>query len=169
MEIIEYRTENNASVDLGTLTSPRMPLADYALAHRSLVILCHDAFIAHEGGILLIHRRNHPAKDILWPLGGRVDRGVPIEESLRRKVKRESNLDLINIRCLGVSRTFFSTEPFGHNRGTDTFNIVYFAEGVGKVNLDNDHEKPVVVYPERMSSTEYDQLHPYVREYLQKI
>lgn len=169
MKIIEYSTENNLNVDLGKLVSEAMPLADYAFAHKSMVVLCHDAFIAYDGGILLIHRRNYPARDILWPLGGRVDRGVPIEESLRRKVKKESNLDLVNIKCLGASRTFFYTEPFGHGRGTDTFNIVYFAEGVGKIQLDKDHEKPIVVHPDQMPSEEYDQLHPYVREYLDKI
>lgn len=145
-----------------------MSPSDYTKAHRSTVILCHDVFIEYQGGILLIYRKNYPAKDILWPLGGRVERGVPVEDSLKKKVKRESNLDLAGLRIVGFSRTFFLTDPFGHNHGTDTFNIVYFGKGVGILELDADHEKPTIIQPHQMQQAK-ETLHPYVSHFLGKL
>lgn len=165
----EYIVENFSVVDLTRLTSVPMPYADYMQAHRSLVILCHDVFIEYNGGVLLIHRKNYPAKDILWPIGGRVERGIPTEVSLKQKVKNECNLDITDLQILGFSRTFFSTEPFGHNKGTDTFNIVYFGRGVGKIKLDGDHEKPTILYPHEIANDFGIELHPYVYDYLEMI
>jgi len=64
----EYNIENG-KVDIKKLISPNMPENDYITAHRSLVIPCHDIFIKYDNGILLVKRKEHPVKDILWPMG----------------------------------------------------------------------------------------------------
>lgn len=133
-----------------------------------MVLSCHDIFVKYKGGILLVKRNNSPAKNILWPIGGRIKRGVETEKSLIQKVKQESNLDLKNIKYLGVARTFFETEPFGHRRGTDSINLVYFGEGIGKLKLDDLHEEPTIFSKDKYKKFKQN-LHPYIRDFMDLI
>lgn len=142
---------------------------DYKSAHQSLVIFCHDIFIKYKGGILLIIRNNEPAKNLYWPIGGRVLRGVSVEDSLRIKTKEECNLEIFNLHFLEFARTYFSMDPFGHQKGTDTINAVYFAEGSGDLSLDKLHEKPTILDPQNLDNDLMNKLHPYVNYYLHQI
>ncbi|MEW6407295.1 MAG: NUDIX domain-containing protein [Patescibacteria group bacterium] len=162
----EYKFENGDVVDMKQLEAPPIIRADYNKAHQGLVIPCHDVFIQCEGGILLVRRLDFPAKNILWPLGGRIERGKTIEDSLRKKIRDEAGLELGDIVEIGYARTFFKTDPFGHNRGTDTINFVFFGRGKGTLSLDESHKNPTIVLP-RDYYTEYrDDLHPYVRRFM---
>ena len=165
----EYAIEDGTEVSREDLTAPRMDLEDYEKAHQHLIIPCHDVFINHKERILLVNRDNFPAKDILWPIGGRSKRGIHLEDSLRAIVKGECNLDLTNINYLGTARTLFRTSPFNHHgRGTDTINAVYFADSTGEIKLDGLHSSPTL-----LSSGEYhlirERLHPYVRDHMDLI
>ncbi len=163
----EYAVENGKPVDLKELEASALQLSSYKITHQSLPIACHDVFIDYRGGILLVTRNSNPARGALWPLGGRVQRGTGTEESLRMKVLKESNLKLEGIVEIGHARTFFGTDPFNHNRGTDTINFVYTAQCKGALRLDGDHRNPVLITP-RMHTTEFKAaLHPYVRDFLE--
>jgi ADP-ribose pyrophosphatase YjhB (NUDIX family) len=164
----EYRTEQGKRVDLSKLRAEPMAKDDYAKAHEGLVIPCHDVFIEYNGGILLIKRHIFPAINILWPLGGRIQRGMPIEDSLRKKIWDEAHLRLDDIQELGVGRTFWETAPFPHGRGTDTMNVVFYARGRGELKLDMNHDEPTIVLPHTYKGTFRRDLHPYVREYMDK-
>ncbi len=179
----EFHIEDNKPVDLKRLQTERMSQDQFITAHKSLILVCHDCFIEYKGGILLVTRNNLPAKDILWPIGGRAIRGLTIEKSLENKVKEECNLDITKVQFLGCSRTTFQTDPFGHGKGTDSFNIVYFAHGTGELRLDKLHKSPALIVPNKTpqlleknhgcSILVYTQelknkLHPYVQEYLDK-
>lgn len=146
-----------------------MPLDVYKQAHEGLVILCHDVFIEFEGAILLVNRDNHPAKDLLWPIGGRVLRGMSVEASLKAKVKEECGLELYDIKELGKARTYFGTEPFGHDKGTDTFNLVYYAKGRGELVLDELHSQPLFVAKEDYSLDFKEKLSLYVRDFMDMV
>jgi hypothetical protein len=163
--IKEYRIENGMSVDMSKLESEMLSNEIYAQAHRGLVIPCHDIFLQYDNGILLVKRKNFPAKDILWPVGGRIGRGISTENSLRMIVQRECNLQIGNIEEIGHARTFFTTDPIGHGRGTDTLNIVYKGIGIGILNLDKSHEEPTIVTQKTYPQIR-DTLHPYVRDHL---
>ena len=165
----EYLFENGSEVDLNKLKSPKFPFIKYIDAHKSLVILCHDVFVEYQGGILLIRRNNYPAKNTLWPLGGRIERGITILDSLKKKVLIESNVELYDIKFIGHARTFFETEPFGHGRGTDTFNLVYYAKGKGKLKLDDDHSEPTIITKKDLQELYSKCLHPYVNDFLKTI
>ena len=165
----EYAIENGKEVDLEQLKTGFVKEEDYVIAHKNTVILCHDVLIKYDSGILLVVRDNVPAKDILWPIGGRVLRGVPTEESLRRKVKVECGLDLENIRFVGCGRTIFRTEPFGHGKGTDTLNLMFVADGIGELNLDNLHNQPLIVTTEMYTEEFKKKLHSYVRDFVDKV
>ena len=164
----EYAVEEGKKVDLKKLQTGLMPDEEYPLAHQYLPIACHDVFIEYQGGILLIVRDNLPAKDILWMIGGRLQRGMPILDSLKKKVKQECGLEINNIVELGTGRTLFTTNPFGHGKGTDTLNWVYFAQGKGKLKLDTLHKKPLIVRPADYTSSFRKSLHPYVRDFMDK-
>jgi hypothetical protein len=164
---MQETTTESGKIDVKKLQVPLMPLSDYRKSHENLVIACHDVFMEYDGGILLVVRDNVPAKGFLWPIGGRIEKGVPILESLKKKVKAESNLSISNIKELGSARTLFATDPFGHGKGTDTLNIAFFAKASGKVKLDGLHKDPTIVKPKDYAKLR-DSLHPYVREFMDK-
>lgn len=158
----EY-AEENGPVDLKKLQSGPLDFNTYSRAHQHLPIFCHDVIIQYQGGLLLVIRNNYPAKNIYWVIGGRVQRGVSIINSLRQKVREECGLELENIKELGVARTFFQTDPFGHGKGTDTFNIMYYAQGKGTLKLDKFHQKPMLLTPATYTSAFRKSLHPYIQ------
>ena len=160
----EYPIEHD-EVDLRPLQTGRMNPAEYGFVHPRTCLPCHDAFIEYQGGILLVKRLNPPIIDALWPIGGLVMRGVPIEESMRAKVRAESGLELDDLTELGFGRTLFQTDPCGHGRGTDTINIAYFARGRGSLALDKLHAEPTIVTPDQYRSLR-DDMHSYVRDFM---
>lgn len=137
----------------------------YKEIHKNTVILCHDIVINWEGkGALLVTRKNQPAKGEIWPIGGRVERGISFEESLRKKVRNECNLELENIRELGHARTYFDTDPFDHGEGTDTLNIMCYGIGRGEIKLDKLHKDPIIITPEEYKKKWKAKLDPYVQQ-----
>lgn len=164
----EYYIENNKKIKLRNLEAGFMDSVEYQSAHEQLIITCHDVFIEYGKGFLLVNRDNFPAKDVLWPIGGRALRGVSFEDSLKEKVKEECGLDIINLQYLGSARTLFKTDPFGHKKGTDTFNAIYYAKGEGILSLDKLHSKSIIVAASNYSKLYKDKLHPYVKDFLEK-
>ena len=138
-----------------------MPGDLYEQTHASTVICCHDAIVWQEGrGLLLIKRKMEPVKNHWWVAGGRLQRGVPVEESLRNRVREESGMILEELTFLYLGRTCFPTDPFGHGRGSDTLNLTYVARSSNKevcidethtdymwVNVDNMDEKRAHLCP----------------------
>ncbi len=164
----EYFLEEG-KIDIKKLEGDFLPKEDYLKAHQKLIIPCHDVFIKINEGILLVKRNNLPAKGILWPIGGRIKRGLLIEDSLRKKVKEECGLQIEKIEEVGCARTLFQTDPFGHGKGTDTLNVVFFAEGKGKVELDALHCDPTIISKKDYTKEFREILHPYVRDFMDKV
>ena len=162
----DYAYENGKEIELEKLKADFVEKEDYIKAHKNLPIPCHDVFIKYHGGIILVKRKIFPAKDIFWGLGGRIQRGVLLEESLKQKIKQECGLDLKNIQILGFGRHLFETEPFGHGKGTDTPCLVFFAEGIGELKLDNLHENPEIITKEKYTEEFKEKLHPYIKDFM---
>lgn len=165
---VSYRehvfTEKGQIADLNKLEAKPLPDGIYKEAHRSLVIPTHDAVVTYNDSIVLVERDRAPLKDFFWSVGGRINRGVPLEESLKRIVKKECGLEIYDIEFAGVERAFMPADPFGHGRGTDTVGLIYLARGKGEIKLDEFHKGVKLV-----SSEEYDslreKLHPFIRKY----
>ncbi len=164
----EYLFEKGNIVDSEKLKADFMLHDEYMKAHASLPIACHDVAIVYHGSILLVKRDNFPAKGEWFVVGGRVERGVLMEESLRQKAKAECGLDLVDIQLLGVGRTLFATDPFGHGKGTDTINFLYVARGKGVLKLDMFHSQPRLLKEEEFCEDFKNELSPYVVEILEK-
>jgi ADP-ribose pyrophosphatase YjhB (NUDIX family) len=164
----EYILENGHDIDTSKLQTGFVADDEFSVAHRTMTFACHDVLVRMNGKYLLVNRDNVPAKDILWPLGGRVVRGKSAEGSLAEKVRKEAGLELQNIQFLGVARTMFETDPWDHGKGTDTLNLMYVADGVGDVALDKLHSEPTWVTEDEYRSTLRATLHPYVVEMMDK-
>lgn len=161
-----YNLEDGCKIDISQLKSSRIAKKDYKMPHSKMIIACHDVMIEYNNGLLLVQRDNYPAKGILWPIGGKIERGMNTEDSLQQKVKEECNLELEKIIEIGYARTFFKTDPFGHGKGTDTINFVYFGKGKGELKLDHLHSCPTIVSPKEYTAEFKKKLHPYVQDFM---
>lgn len=162
----EYAFGEGKQVDLGAGRVGFIDTADYSKAHQILPIITHDVMINYNGGILLLVRDNSPAKNLLWPVGGRLQRFVPMEKSLRECAKRECNLKVGDLEVLGLARQFFRTDPFRHGKGTDTPSILFYGRGTGEIKLDRSHNGIKIITPEEYTESFKASLHPYVRDFL---
>lgn len=172
--IPEYALEDGKKVNQLKLEAAFLPDEMYETAHQTFAIPCHDVIVEVEKdgipGALLIVRDNLPAKGELWPLGGRILRGYSEVDSLKKRVKRESNLDLSEIIYLGMGRTYWDTHPekMSHKRGTDSRNSMYYAKGNGEIKLDNLHIEPTIIFPDKYILEYREKIHPYARNIMDK-
>jgi ADP-ribose pyrophosphatase YjhB (NUDIX family) len=168
-----YTTEGDGSrVDLSKLEGSRMSVEGYAEAQANLIIACHDVYIEiadpdRGKGILLVRRKQEPAKGSLWPVGGRMLKGISPEDSLRRKVKEECGLELEKIEEIGNTvRAAFNISSFDHGKGYDAIVVNYFARGLGKIKLNELHGDPTIITPLEYTAKFRERLHPYVRDFM---
>jgi len=165
--MIEYREYSEEGLNFEKLRTGAMPEADFKQAHKGLTLFCHDIFVEYKGKILLVVRKNEPALNAIWPLGGRAMRGMDVQESAKAAVWREARLRIDNLHLLGICRTYFKTDPFGHGCGTDTINAVFYARGEGDLKLDDLHADPVMIDASGYSPSFARSLSPYVRDFLE--
>lgn len=163
----EYNFET-CEVGKERLKTGLLSTSDYSSAHSGLVIVTHDVFLKYKNGILLARRHDNPCRDQLFSIGGRIKRGMSIEDSLKEKVKDEVGLNLSDLSELGTVRFFFETSPCIHNKGTDQICFVYFGRGEGELKLDNSLFDPIIVTLSIYNNLKGG-LHPYVRDYMEKV
>ena len=75
-----------------------------------LPILCVDGFIVDDDKILLLKRNNYPAINEWWVPGGRVVKNELLCDSIIRKVKEETGLDVEILNQIGLTETIFETK-----------------------------------------------------------
>ena len=164
----EYMVEDGKKVDLSKLIFSKKGTKEYAEGRKVMVRACHDIFIKYNGGILLVKRDDFPAKGLFWSIGGGIEKGTLIEESLRKKVKEECNLELKNIKFLESVRGLWQTDQIGHGRGVDDISFVYFGKGEGNLKLNKLHKNSLIVkskdYPKLRK-----ELHPWIRYFMDKL
>jgi ADP-ribose pyrophosphatase YjhB (NUDIX family) len=87
-----------------------------------------------ENKILLLKRLNYPAKGEWWFPGGRVLKNEKISDSIIRKVKEETNLNVEIISQIGVYETIFEKKH--------TVNIYFLLKNLNsEIILNSEHEK----------------------------
>jgi len=110
---------------------------DIELYHKiieNMPILCVDGLILMENKILLLKRLNYPAKGEWWFPGGRVLKNEKISDSIIRKVKEETNLNVEIISQIGVYETIFEKKH--------TVNICFLLKNLNsEIILNSEHEK----------------------------
>ncbi|MBI2498957.1 NUDIX hydrolase [Candidatus Woesearchaeota archaeon] len=146
----------------------------YSEIHRLMPLVCVDGYVMTKNGVLLVKRKEEPAKDLWWPLGGRRPRGSKSDDAIKVIARRETGLDVEIVAKLGVEDTLFDTEPewLNHGEGTDTTNTVYALRLVNPT-LELDFDRTIsgarIITVEEYFQKEKGTFHSYVDEYLPKV
>ncbi len=168
MEYKEYAIENSKNFSLDFLKTGFISNENFKIIHREVALVTADILINYESkGLLLVKRDNCPAYGEYFPVGGRILKGVPIEEFIVKKTKEECNLSIKDLKFLGVSRMFFHTDPFKHGAGTDTISLMFFANGYGEIKLDKLHNGYFLVTQTNFQEISQT-LHPYTKAIIEE-
>ncbi len=90
-----------------------------------------DAVIIKDGRVLLIKRGTEPFKGYWGTPGGYVGWDETVEETVKREVKEETNLEVIGVKLVGIY-----SSPKRHPK--QVINVVYLVEVEGKLKPRDD-------------------------------
>jgi len=140
-----------------------IPQNQYKDILEKVPICCIDMIIEKEGKVLLMKRKNQPAKGKWWVPGGRVLKNESLKDAVRRKAKEETGLIVDIKRCLGVYEFFDDKTPFASVKtGTHTIMVVYLVKPeTTKIQPDSQHESYKWVSSIPSGS------HPYIKRILE--
>lgn len=89
-----------------------------------------DGIVEFKGGVVLVQRKNPP---LGWAIpGGFVDYGESVEESVRREVKEETNLDFIDFK------QFHTYSDPARDPRFHTVSVVFGGKGEGELKAASD-------------------------------
>jgi ADP-ribose pyrophosphatase YjhB (NUDIX family) len=92
-------------------------------------VLCTDILVKYKDKYVLLRRAEEPMKNVLWPIGGRINQGETAIESAIRKLKEE--LGIINfkpLKPLGYYEDHYTANSFNANTNYYTLSIVFETE-----------------------------------------
>lgn len=113
---------------------------EYLKILEIMPIVCVDLIIVHQDKYLLVKRKNPPAKDLWWFVGGRLVKNETLSNAAMRKAKEEVGLEVTPRRIVNVVETIFDDGPEGIP--VHSVNICYLCVAHGsEVKLDLDHDK----------------------------
>lgn len=114
-----------------------------------------------EGKYLLVRRSSekYPEVGAKWDIvGGRIDPGSPLLENLKREIKEEVNLDLLE------EPTLVTAQDILRAPGKHVVRLTYVGTIEGESNLDDDHTEFRWVTLEELQNI--DELDIYLKEFL---
>ena len=123
----------------------------YSEIKSLMPIPCVDLLIVHDRRLLLMKRKNEPAKGLWFTPGGRILLGESLEDAARRVLHEETGLETSSIEKMGVMTHIWS--------GAQTV-TVYFKVTVGSYDIKMDAQHNDFLWISKVT----DDLHPYVRE-----
>ena len=96
---------------------------------ENVIVLCTDILVKYKDKYVLLRRAEEPMKNVLWPIGGRINQGETAIESAIRKLKEE--LGIINfkpLKPLGYYEDHYTANSFNNNTNYYTLSIVFETE-----------------------------------------
>lgn len=90
-----------------------------------------------EGKYLFLRRSKEKYAEIgaQWDIvGGRIDPGVPLLENLKREIKEETNLEMLNDPVLISAQDILKTDKH-------VVRLTYIGEATGEVMLSDEHDE----------------------------
>ena len=90
----------------------------------------------------MVKRKENPAKDKWWLVGGRVFKNESLESAARRKVTEEIGLSVNSlVRLIEGYELLFKEDPYGHGNGTHTVVTCFMSEieTIKNIKLDDFH------------------------------
>lgn len=140
----------------------------YSAIHRLMPIVCIDVVVMVDDQVLLIKRDKEPAKGQYWFPGGRLLKDERVKDAAVRLVKAETNIQIKNQIYLDFDETVFEADPFGHEAGTHTVNLVFAARARSMdliaLVLDENHTKYELFDLDYIYNL-YNDIDPYVRKF----
>ncbi len=117
----------------------KIPESLYKEILKNIPICCVDLVIQSEKGVLLVYRKNEPAKNTWWLPGGRIIKNEKMEDAVLRKAFEETGLKVQIKNKIGVYETLFDKNPFNDpSFGAHSVNICFLVEALNQeVKLDN--------------------------------
>jgi ADP-ribose pyrophosphatase YjhB (NUDIX family) len=115
-------------------SSDYIPSTLYDQIKQCMPIVSVEALIVMDYSLLFLRRNNQPVKGEWWFPGGRIHKGESLEQTLYRKIKEETGLEISESKLINVySRVF----PERHD-----ITIVYLCKcKEDKIKLNNEHSK----------------------------
>jgi colanic acid biosynthesis protein WcaH len=138
-----------------------IPTELYYQILANLPIACVDVAIVAHGAVLLVRRKDAPARGQWWVPGGRVLKGEMMRDTARRKAREEVGIDCHVGPIIHTAETIFPDGPGGipvHSINSCFF--MYPVDPEFKPNLDDHHSDY------RWVSAIPAGLHPYVERCL---
>ena len=131
---------------------------------ENVPIPCVDLVLVKDGKVLLLLRKNKPAKNEWFFPGGRVLKNEILEQAVLRKAKEEIGIDLIIKGKIGGYETIFPDGIFDNLKtGTHTINVAFLVvpkDPEAKINIDKNHED--FKWVDKIEPS----FHPYLKEVL---
>jgi len=143
------------------LTSSFIPQELYNQIISHVPIACVDIAIISDGAVLLVMRKDAPAKGQWWLPGGRVLKGEMMRDAALRKAREEVGAECHAGPIIYTAETIFPDGPGGipiHSINSCFF--LYPVSNDGIPRLDNHHEEF------RWVRRVEPELHPYVKRCL---
>ncbi|MAF99533.1 MAG: hypothetical protein CMH61_02875 [Nanoarchaeota archaeon] len=141
----------------------RIPPDLFKQIDNTMPLFCVDVIIEHQGQVLFVHRKEHPAKDHWWLIGGRVLKGETLQQAAKRKADEEAGLSIEIVKQLGTYEMTFQHSSFEDvETGRHTINVVFLAKLSNEnqtVELDNTSK-------DFKWTDEFTNLHPYLQRAL---
>ena len=100
-----------------------IPRELYGQIVQNMPIPCIDFVLVKDGKILLVYRKEEPAKGQWWIPGGRVFKGEKLAETVKRKARDEIGVEVEIVKALG-SYEYFSEKAVFDEVTTGTHAIV---------------------------------------------
>lgn len=123
-------------------TSVHLPEEHYRAALKRMVKYCHDAvFVDHEGNFLLAQRKPGKSPSGTWCIGGQVSTFMPLTDSLRETLQRETALSIAPERFsyIGQNRYWFSGDAnigITHDAVVEIYVVQLTQEELSEIRLD---------------------------------
>lgn len=123
---------------------------------ENIPIACVDIAIVRDGAILLVLRKDKPAKGFWWLPGGRVFKGEKMVDTAKRKALEEVGIDCVVGPLVHTAETIFPDGPYGTSIHSINSCFLLYPKGRAHPKLDKHQTSyRFISYLER-------ELHPYV-------
>ena len=115
----------------------------YQKIHNYLPIVCVDIVLkSADNGFLLVKRKQEPAKDKWWFIGGRVFKNESLESAAKRKMHEETGLIAESMeKIVEGYELMFEEDPFDHGKGTHAICTCFSGRvsNLSNIRLDKHH------------------------------
>jgi colanic acid biosynthesis protein WcaH len=141
-----------------------IPEEEWATIVRNVPIVSVDLLVETSEGVLLVERTNRPARGEWFVPGGRVRKGERLVEAVHRVAREELGVEVDIVEPLGAYEHLYDDAEVEAAGGKH-----YLANGflvstdATEFDLDDQHGEA------RLFETFPDDLHPYVRAYLEAV